>query len=392
MATQSLFGPSAEEIMYQQQKDERDRQAQEFYQGLGAIDVPGVRTGMVFGRGIGRGLSQVAEGIFGSQAMEDPALAKATISRQIFSKYGASALNDPRALEAMANEFAAMDMPNEAIQLTQMAADLRSKASKQYAVKTGAELREMDPIRYSGVYPSHRYKVSSTGEITDMTPSKALPQLQAGEIFLYDEDPTSDTFGEITGVTAMPGSKLDLERKAAELAQKSSALEAMGGTANVLRTIQDTRETVSNYWYALGLPARLLQTVGWTSKADRVRANVGQIRSNLGLDQIQKLKSMSPTGSTGLGQVSNIELNALQSAIALLDQNMTEEDFLYQLDKIEQAYTDLVKRLGEDAIRLELEDSPELKQAYIAAGLLKPTGTGTDLDGSSGPRIRDFRS
>lgn len=44
----------------------------------------------------------------------------------------------------------------------------------------------------------------------------------------------------------------------------------------------------------------------------------------MGLEAIQELKRMSERGSTGLGAVSNIELDALQSAVASLDIGMSE--------------------------------------------------------------------
>lgn len=130
MATQSLFGPSAEEIMYQQQQDERDRQAVEFYRGLGAVDVPGVSTGMVFGRGIGQGLTQAVQGAFGTGPMQDPALAKATSIRNILGKTDLTNLNDPDMLDNLAQQMQQAGHFDEAVNLANRANTLRTQAAE----------------------------------------------------------------------------------------------------------------------------------------------------------------------------------------------------------------------------------------------------------------------
>ena len=50
-----------------------------------------------------------------------------------------------------------------------------------------------------------------------------------------------------------------------------------------------------------------------------LKDTVESIKASLGLDTIKELKAASSTGSTGLGAVSNIELQALQSKIATLN-------------------------------------------------------------------------
>ncbi len=387
----SLFGPSPAQILYARQKDLADRQAEDYRTYLATAQTPAERTSIMAGRTLTQGFAPLLGLGAGAQ---DPMLQQASMTQNIISKYGADALTNPDTLDQMAAEFKASGMNNEAFQLAGRAADIRSKIKtpKRTEIVTGKILKERDEAtvaaggkpRYSGVNPSNRYEVDELGNATDVTPTKEIPALGVDQMYVRDD------YGEIIGVTAMPGSNLDLQRKAAERAAKTSALEAMTGTARILDTIQDTRETVSKYWYALGLPAKILQGVGWTSKADRVRGNVQSIRSNLGLDQIRTLKELSPTGSTGLGQVSNIELNALQTSIAALDQNMTEEDFLYQLEKIEQSYLNLVDALNNDAIRLELEGVPELKQLYVAAGLLRADGSDPATTPDK-PNVKDYR-
>lgn len=123
----SLFGPSAEQIVYERQKEERERNDLNFYRGLQAIDVPGVATGMVIGRSIGQGLEQVGQGLFGeSQEIQDPRLTKALQMKQIFEGITAADMRNPDKLEALAQR--AIDTGNieAAFQLDQMAVDART--------------------------------------------------------------------------------------------------------------------------------------------------------------------------------------------------------------------------------------------------------------------------
>lgn len=399
----SLFGPSPAQILYARQKDLADRQAEDYRTYLATAQTPAERTSIMAGRTLTQGFAPLLG--LGAGA-KDPMLQQASMTQNIISKYGADALTNPDTLDQMAAEFKASGMNNEAFQLAARAADIRSKIKtpKRTSIKTGRELRELNPERYSGVINTYRYEVDEAGNATPLTTAKEMPALVAGEEYVYDEDPTSDTYGQPLGVRARPGSKLDLERKAGELAERKQNIESAAGFANVLQTIQSAREIVSKFWYATGLPARVLNRIGWSGANTEVGAKVQTIRSNLGLASITKLKELSPTGSTGLGQVSNIELNSLQSAIADLNQSLTEEAFIRQLDVIEGHYIRLVNTLNEELDEASilasaasperkealLADARKIRQLYIDAGLLRADGSDPATTPDK-PNVKDYR-
>lgn len=60
------------------------------------------------------------------------------------------------------------------------------------------------------------------------------------------------------------------------------------------------------------------------------------IRAGLAMDAIRSLKAASPTGSTGLGAVSNIELTRLENQLANLDPSLDEKDTYKMLSDIEE--------------------------------------------------------
>ena len=146
----SLFGPSAEQIVYDRQKEERERQDLNFYRGLQAIDVPGVATGMVAGRGIGQGLTQAAQGLFGtSQQLEDPKLAKALAMRKVFEGVTAADLRDPDKLEAMAQKAIDYGNVEAAFQLDSMAIAAREAATPELT-KLGTQFEVDGELVYGG--------------------------------------------------------------------------------------------------------------------------------------------------------------------------------------------------------------------------------------------------
>lgn len=62
------------------------------------------------------------------------------------------------------------------------------------------------------------------------------------------------------------------------------------------------------------------------------------LKSDVTFEKINALKSQSDTGATGLGQISNVEINLLQNSIAALEPAMGEEAFKQQLDRVRFHY------------------------------------------------------
>jgi len=123
----SLFGKSAEEIVYEKQKADEEREYNEYLASLQAArETPGLATGMAFGRGAGRGLKQIVGGLLGqSPAMEDPRLAKALEMRKIFEGISQSDLNNPAKLETLVQKLLDTGNTEAAFQLDQMATNIR---------------------------------------------------------------------------------------------------------------------------------------------------------------------------------------------------------------------------------------------------------------------------
>jgi hypothetical protein len=71
------------------------------------------------------------------------------------------------------------------------------------------------------------------------------------------------------------------------------------------------------------------------------------IIANIGFDKLQAMREASPTGGA-LGQVSNIELAALQKSLASLSLNQTAESFYANVLKVQRHYRNMIKLMSAD--------------------------------------------
>jgi len=83
-----------------------------------------------------------------------------------------------------------------------------------------------------------------------------------------------------------------------------------------------------------------LQNVPGTD-AHSLRQKIQTIKANAAFDKLQQMREASPTGGA-LGAVSAPELALLESAIGSLEQSQDDEDLLYNLDRVEQIYMQII--------------------------------------------------
>jgi hypothetical protein len=93
-----------------------------------------------------------------------------------------------------------------------------------------------------------------------------------------------------------------------------------------------------------GFLAETFVNIGGTLAAD-IKALVSPIKASIGFDRLQKMREESPTGGA-LGQVSEMELDLLNSSLQSLDQSQSQEQFLENLDEVEKRYSDIVTKLN----------------------------------------------
>jgi hypothetical protein len=134
----SLFGPSAEEIVYaQQQQDMARRQAAE-QQGMAMQSSPLAQQFYQSGLNITKGLG----GLFGDAPMQDPRLGKNLKLRKILGDANVSDLTDPKKVSELSTKFSEAGLVQEALYFADRAKDL---TAQQISLN---KLNILTPTRY----------------------------------------------------------------------------------------------------------------------------------------------------------------------------------------------------------------------------------------------------
>lgn len=74
------------------------------------------------------------------------------------------------------------------------------------------------------------------------------------------------------------------------------------------------------------------------SAAFRLRTYLDTIKANIGFQELQAMRDSAPTGASGLGQVTERELNFLQSVISSLDQRLDGPTLLQNLGDVQSSF------------------------------------------------------
>jgi hypothetical protein len=107
---------------------------------------------------------------------------------------------------------------------------------------------------------------------------------------------------------------------------------------------------------ATGAVGGVAQYIPNTNAYD-VRALVQTIKGNIGIDKLQAMRMMSPTGGA-LGNVTEGELATLQATLGNLDQAQSDEQIKYNLKRVHNTYLDIVHGKGNGPKRYDLGKAP----------------------------------
>jgi len=187
-----------------------------------------------------------------------------------------------------------------------------------------------------------------------------------------------DEQGNITyKVVPIPGSQAaaDVEQAAAA---KVAAREGGIKTAGVVLTnIDEAQRIIANSKLPTsGFAGSMLKEIPGTAATD-VSALVNTIRANIGFDKLQAMRDASPTGGA-LGQVSNQEIDFLQSTLNNLNQEQSQDQFNKQLQILENQYLQTIAKFN---------SYPE--EAKAAAGYID-ISTGSSTGGQGNDAVPDF--
>lgn len=145
--------------------------------------------------------------------------------------------------------------------------------------------------------------------------------------------------------------------------QLSSAEGVVQGTQIVLNKVAEAEKLIGSRTTGFG---SYLSVVPGT-QAKQLASVIATIKARLGFDQLQQMRNASPTGGA-LGQVAVKELEALQSAIASLDQTLDAQPLRENLRQIRESYSRWQQAaLGKLPEQRRSETGPEPRQTAPGA-------------------------
>ena len=331
-------------------------------------------------------------------------LARATMSAQTNQ--------DPAAMRAVAERLLEANRPDQAMRLNEIARQLEEKqklnrgetALVNFGTARGMNMRDpkakeaffrmanvygIDPSRSSELYEQF---VGPTKEGFTLPAGSARYDSEGNLIAregFKPADPKDPKFNIVRGTKDDPnirifknGQLIDTIQTQNEGETLEDAEKRLSAVSEFVRIKDDVTTLMGDEYMASGITGAVFAR--WLPGSDaRDRDRIIQsLRANLGLEAIAELKRLSNTGSTGLGQVSNLELNALQSAIASLDVSMSEEAQMRSLEKIFN-HLDRAQKMASGVIPRDA--IPWNSATYKAAGYSKDTNTGEVFYAPFGP-------
>lgn len=100
-----------------------------------------------------------------------------------------------------------------------------------------------------------------------------------------------------------------------------------------------------------GMVGSALSNVGGTASND-IRVKLTNIKAGIARDTLQEMRQNSPTGGA-LGNVSDKDIDLLQSRYGAVEQSQSQEQFLYHLARLQNAYNDVIHGVNGGPPRLD---------------------------------------
>ena len=175
----------------------------------------------------------------------------------------------------------------------------------------------------------------------------------------------------------------------AEIAEAKARKTQQGGNSAVdaygeLQRIVDKIDAISadagdnEGWGETGWTGAFLRNRPGTA-AYGLAADLKALNANAAFRALQKMRDESPTGGA-LGQITERELELLQSTISNLDPDQSQEDFQARLREAREFYTDMQNRIVRSSPEQFGDDLPN---AMTAARLVRGEGPGLAAAGST---------
>lgn len=161
----------------------------------------------------------------------------------------------------------------------------------------------------------------------------------------------------------IPGGPAEQKVEAVEEKKRRNAEYIVNKSNNISNAITNAIKNIG--WATTGYGGRFASAVG-LPKRETLQGYLDTIKSNLGFDELNKMRQSSPTGGA-LGNVSDRELSLLTATVASLNPAQGEKTLLRNLGMIK----DYIKVWDEES-RRELQKGPKPSVAMVAPPRVTP--------------------
>ncbi|WP_375692856.1 hypothetical protein [Bartonella sp. AP213QHHD] len=181
------------------------------------------------------------------------------------------------------------------------------------------------------VQGGQRSTASGLGGNTDGMLSKP----EAGYMYVKDEN-------ALGGIRAVPiagsGSEHKLIQEQKEEERKNQQmqmriLETADRSNRILSASKELLKTIEEHPHVVGFTGSIGSFLP-NSKAKDFGHMLDSLKASIGLDALRKAKAFSPNGASGFGNLSNMELQALQNSVAALYQDLSAEQMKKSLKTV----------------------------------------------------------
>jgi hypothetical protein len=205
------------------------------------------------------------------------------------------------------------------------------------AYKRGLELISPEDIVDPTTGVTHKVVLSADGTVLRTVGVSKMPELKSVTL----------PNGQIVWENKATGTRSEPQDTPEAADQDKDRVEKLysdlAAVDNVLVTVSEAKKLAEDESMTTGVFYNLA-SMPFATDARTLQTKITTLQSTLAFDRLQKMRDESKTGGA-LGQVSNIELQLLQSALTALDPIVGEEEFTKQLDKVQKHYTNFKKAL-----------------------------------------------
>lgn len=176
-----------------------------------------------------------------------------------------------------------------------------------------------------------------------LSPDKYDTVNTAEGVFRVNKSNPSDTVRLGSPVPfVLAGQKAEAAKQATAEIQQKAAQVALDKAKSGLGILDEVEKKINPKTAGAGAYTAGVPVLGQITGATNLAADIQTVKSRLGLDALLEAKATSKAGASGFGQLSDKEMQILQSQVANLDQVQSPDQLKERVREIRKHYTNVI--------------------------------------------------